>query len=395
MTARANLRVVAAALTLLLTVAVETYVDAGADATSFGAAPVSLSDGTEMVSVHFHLGGEGDGQLLVAVQGLVHGSSYLISVQVSHLPTSALEVSEVRRLTAVRERGDMDVAFPLPPHLMGPCRLNIEVYDEPVGGGRVLHPDAILARVTRNRFQIPGRPSTEGDAVLHRDIARFVQSMLDSWADVEVEKLHVQETSGAGGHKTFKVAYGSEAVFFSSRDSRTLHENEKRLLARLRKASRILAAQKLAPARLAEGETWFITEWLQRGSLDRQSGALELETAAALGSLLSRLHSIDTTWFDEFKRHDLQRYPELTNADGSTDSSADGLYSWCAAQADPQNPSLTMPHVRIHIPYTHPGFQVSSSCPPGLPFLRRSHASSCMRQVHKITPPTHTQSQPP
>ena len=414
------LLLLARAASLAVVVAQHTEMEAGTNAASLPRGHPPPSDGTDMVSVKWRLEDGRDGRpgaLLIAVQGLVPGAGCFVDVQLQRLPTLALEFAYRGHLTATHERGNADVALTLPPDLTGPHRLLVDVYDFPESAQKACvivtatdtqlvctdlppcdcyRPDALLARASKDGIEILERPPPGGDGGLHGDIARFVQSMLMSWADVKVEHVRVQDVSGAGGQKTYRVAHGSKAVAFSSRESGTMHESsrsrsclsagvvsaavvsrqelsfcavvERQLLLRLSKASSMLAAQKIAPVRLAEGETWHITEWLQRGSLYGLGVALEVKTVAAIGSVLARLHSIDTIWFNEFRTRNLEQYPELSNADGSIEVSADGRYSWCAPQGGMDGPMdgpilAQLPYVRVHIPYMYPGLQPVYVCP--------------------------------
>jgi len=85
----------------------------------------------------------------------------------------------------------------------------------------------------------------------------------EGWASVDKAKIDVQDKSGQGGSKTYKVTGGPGAhpcvvaLHLRSEEVTADPESEKRMAA----AQKVLSQKGLAPKRLAMGGDWFIEPW--------------------------------------------------------------------------------------------------------------------------------------
>ena len=129
---------------------------------------------------------------------------------------------------------------------------------------------------------------------------------LQSWRDVEVDEIQVQDVSaGASGRKTFKIRAGESNVALS------LYDDDPTLMQRLAVVHQALVG--MVPRKLAEGEFWMITEWVPGGVVKLEEEEDAQEAIKAAGALLARIHSVDTKWFDEFRSKIVDEHPWLTH----------------------------------------------------------------------------------
>jgi len=153
------------------------------------------------------------------------------------------------------------------------------------------------------------------------DETRFVEELVvraladsDGWrlaftpAAIDQRKLSVMDVSGHGGSKTYKVSAGALAVSL-----KLVGENgNQHYMPRVSVVSAIMHRNGLTPRVLAHNRTWMITQWQQGRRLDEdepESGLREI------GSLLAKVHSIHTSWFDEFRAQLLEEHPQLEGVD--------------------------------------------------------------------------------
>ena len=156
----------------------------------------------------------------------------------------------------------------------------------------------------------------------HEAIAELVYGVLPSWAGIGTEEIEVQDVSGHGGSKTYKVTApeGTDppCVALHSRSETVTAEeiSEPRMMA----AAIVLHQAGLAPRRLAQGGDWYIVEWAGKalGQPFGECNASEEE----LGKLLARIHKVPTDWYTPFRDKIRTQMPAFTRVVD------DGNHTW-------------------------------------------------------------------
>ena len=134
--------------------------------------------------------------------------------------------------------------------------------------------------------------------------ATLVASALAGWQGVDLETISVEDKSGYGGSRTFKVtAPGAEppAVALHSRNvvEETTHETEGGCVdhdseARQEAAAVAFAQADCAPSRLAQGGDWFIECWEGEQPWNQRDDGWDSLTDEELreaAQLLARVHN--------------------------------------------------------------------------------------------------------
>ena len=100
-----------------------------------------------------------------------------------------------------------------------------------------------------------------------------------------------------------------------------------RFKTRLRKAHAAIAGAGLAAPRFGEWEDGFVEPWLDGGAVctpglegewHRAIGSVS--NAEVLGRLLAQIHSVDSSWFEEFREGVMAAFPQLSKAGVDKDS---------------------------------------------------------------------------
>lgn len=160
----------------------------------------------------------------------------------------------------------------------------------------------------------PGLASTEN---VDNHLADLVANALASqgWAGADRKLIKVQECSGRGGSRTYKVSCkgcAPEAVALHLRSEITAIEPLAEL--RMKEAAELFSEHGFAPRRLVSGGDWFIDVWEGTGFPKFDSA----EAFTELGQLLGRIHQLPVDWFDGWREKLRDRSPELRDvAEGS------------------------------------------------------------------------------
>jgi len=148
----------------------------------------------------------------------------------------------------------------------------------------------------------------------------------EGWRDLDEGRMTVWDVSGAGGSLTYKVM-GAGGLAVSVRLNTPAAEDAG-LRQRLSVVSRIMHAHHITSRRLAEGVTegksFVITDWLNGRTLTQiqeEDTERAVQMYRATGALLAQIHSIDTSWFNEFREQILLDNPQLQGV-------ADGSHAW-------------------------------------------------------------------
>ena len=152
-----------------------------------------------------------------------------------------------------------------------------------------------------------------GFTTAHRDLkaddrdtqlARMVVTALKSqgWDDVDPDEVEVRDCSGQGGSQTYKIsAPAGTSPPIVALHSRSEAVTKDELSEPITEAAAITFGKAgLTPPRLAYGADWFIELWEGTGEPEHDAPDLPQQ----LGEKLAALHSVDTSWFDEWVRSD-------------------------------------------------------------------------------------------
>ena len=91
-------------------------------------------------------------------------------------------------------------------------------------------------------------------------LGKFMQGVLEGWKHVDQTKIEVEDCSGYGGSKTYKLSCKDATppvVGFHWRNEEVTGLSDQRAYA----AAALFEARDAAPKRLGEGEDFFIDEW--------------------------------------------------------------------------------------------------------------------------------------
>jgi hypothetical protein len=153
-----------------------------------------------------------------------------------------------------------------------------------------------------------------------------LQDRFTPWSTADPSTVHVEGSSGFGGGKTLKMglAHGGDktniCVHLYGETFAVKTPVGDRFKARLKKAHDTFSSAGLAPPRLATWEKGFIEPWCEGGCMGKPMmqdwhEKLSEKNCEALGRLLSQIHSVDTSWFDDIREQTLQKYPQLVEAE--------------------------------------------------------------------------------
>eukprot|EP00927_Polykrikos_kofoidii_P060728 TRINITY_DN55650_c0_g1_i1.p1 TRINITY_DN55650_c0_g1~~TRINITY_DN55650_c0_g1_i1.p1 ORF type:complete len:631 (+),score=66.63 TRINITY_DN55650_c0_g1_i1:125-1894(+) len=132
-------------------------------------------------------------------------------------------------------------------------------------------------------------------------LAEMVANIMkgQGWGEVQKSQLKVEDTSGHGGSKTYKVTapdgVDPPIIALHSRSEEVVGDplSEPRMAA----AAKLFASHGLAPTRVAQGGDWFIEVWEGIGQPQFQDN----ESYQKLGQLVAAIHKLPTAWYDEWR----------------------------------------------------------------------------------------------
>ena len=169
--------------------------------------------------------------------------------------------------------------------------------------------------------------------------AALVASALPGWCDVDRDSILVEDKSGHGGSKTFKVSAPTAqppAVALHSRnvieaggkgvsgDGAVSTSSEERQ----ETAATAFALGGCAPRRLAQGGDWFIECWEGEQPWNEREGgwdSLTTQELADAAALLAKVHSdVPTEWFDLHRKKIIEQNP-------SFEGCPTGSHAWLTA----------------------------------------------------------------
>ena len=105
------------------------------------------------------------------------------------------------------------------------------------------------------------------------------------WGSVDVADVHVENKSGGGGGRCYKVSAGSgDPSVVALHVANAAAPSD--FLARMVDASKVFSDGGVGPRRLAYGENWFIEAWEGAGQPEMSS----VEDFRELGKLLAEVH---------------------------------------------------------------------------------------------------------
>lgn len=140
------------------------------------------------------------------------------------------------------------------------------------------------------------------------------------WGDIDPVYITATANHGHGGGKTFKVSAppGSSASPPEVAVHICEHGAWTSALSRVSHASAEFASAGLAPARIAQGDNFYIEAWEGQGHPDMKSS----DYFNDLGGTFAKIHSLPTQWFDRHRDQMICQFPPLLHAQH-------GSHVWC------------------------------------------------------------------
>ena len=149
------------------------------------------------------------------------------------------------------------------------------------------------------------------------------------WRSADADLVEVEDVSGCGGSKTYKVAVTHSCTPKPRPPAVALHcrlkpvaDRTPYFVRRMAAATRIFSSEGLGPQRLAEGDGWHIDEWAGgvteniRGHSFRDSRGRPgtVEEWARIGELLAHVHQLPCDWFEEYRQEVISAHPRMAAA---------------------------------------------------------------------------------
>ena len=158
-----------------------------------------------------------------------------------------------------------------------------------------------------------------------------------NWLDIQLNEVKVEDVSGHGGSKTYKISAPTRNDKPSGSVLEVIHDisivstspltstcqiptvllhsrpddHEPHFMQRLGAAHDAFAVHNLAPERIASGGNWFMSSWEGIGTAKLKSD----EDWERGGALLAKVHSqVDPSWFTEHRHEMLERVPKLAES---------------------------------------------------------------------------------
>ena len=166
------------------------------------------------------------------------------------------------------------------------------------------------------------------------------------WRSADADLVEVEDVSGCGGSKTYKVAVTHGCTPQPFPPALALHcrlkpvaDRTPYFVRRMAVATKIFSSEGLGPQRLAEGDGWHIDEWADgvteniRGHSFRDSRGRPgtVEEWARIGELLAHVHQLPCDWFEEYRQEVISAHPRMAAA-----PRASHIWGYFSDMHDPQ-----------------------------------------------------------
>ncbi len=165
-----------------------------------------------------------------------------------------------------------------------------------------------------------------------RSLAELVSHALAmdlGWRSADADLVEVEDVSGCGGSKTYRVAVTRACTPQPRPPAVALHcrlkpvaDRASYFVRRMAAATRVFSTEGLGPRRLAAGDGWHIDEWADgaadniRGHSFRDSRGRTgtVEEWARIGELLAHVHQLPCNWFEEYRQEVISAHPRMAAA---------------------------------------------------------------------------------
>ena len=165
-----------------------------------------------------------------------------------------------------------------------------------------------------------------------RSLAGLVSHALavdPGWRSADADLVEVEDVSGGGGSKTYRVAVTHACTPQPRPPAVALHcrlkpvaDRASYFVRRMAAATRVFSTDGLGPRRLADGDGWHIDEWADgaadniRGHSFRDSRGRPgtVEEWARIGELLAHVHQLPCNWFEEYRQEVISAHPRMAEA---------------------------------------------------------------------------------
>jgi len=165
-----------------------------------------------------------------------------------------------------------------------------------------------------------------------RSLAELVSHALAvdlGWRSADADLVEVEDVSGCGGSKTYRVAVTHACTPQPRPPAVALHcrlkpvvDRASYFVRRMAAATRVFSTAGLGPRRLAAGDGWHIDEWADgaadniRGHSFRDSRGRTgtVEEWARIGELLAHVHQLPCNWFEEYRQEVISAHPRMAAA---------------------------------------------------------------------------------
>ena len=166
------------------------------------------------------------------------------------------------------------------------------------------------------------------------------------WRSADANLVEVEDVSGCGGSKTYKVAVTHGCTPQPLPPAVALHcrlkpvsDRTPYFARRMAAATKVFSSGGLGPRRLAEGDGWHINQWVDgvtgniRGHSFRDSRGQPgtVEEWSRIGELLAHIHQLPCHWFEEYRQEIISAYPRMAVA-----PHASHIWGYFSDMHDPQ-----------------------------------------------------------
>ena len=138
------------------------------------------------------------------------------------------------------------------------------------------------------------------------------------WEDVQEKQILLENVSGFGGNQTYHLSRKLEGMVVAEAalhlvGTKANFKNQPYQLLIQKTATKTLFSAGLAPKRLIdERDEFFINEWV-KDAKEIKENSIDFDLAEKLGTLLAKIHSIDTCWYMPYHERLIKDFPELSN----------------------------------------------------------------------------------
>ena len=163
------------------------------------------------------------------------------------------------------------------------------------------------------------KPPDMTESEIFHVLEEKLSSDYTEWKGATKDQIAVKDVSGKGGNRTYHVSRVVEndvvaEVAFHVVGQHSKFANHPKQLHIQKLVTELFWNAGISPRRLAQDEDrLFINEWIKDAKNINELGTdLNVELAKELGKLLSKIHSIDTGWYEPFYNYWIEQYPELS-----------------------------------------------------------------------------------